>query len=147
MKEFFLMLMVLVSLLPVAALAETAAVGTIDLTPVVQAVLALLAALVTGKLIPWINSRTTERQQANLAALANTFVYAAEQVFGANKGAEKLAYVRAGLQAKGYDVDDKAVIAAIEAAVKQMQDWLPGHTLQSFLDSTEQLPATQDGAN
>ena len=134
MKEFFAMLMVMVSVFPIAAFAETTA-PTVDLTPLLQALLALLAALVTGKLIPWINSRTTERQQANLTALANTFVYAAEQVFGANKGAEKLAYVRAGLQAKGYDVDDKAVLAAIEAAVKQMQDWTPTHTLQTLMEA------------
>lgn len=146
MKEFFAMLMVMVSVFPIAAFAETTA-PTVDLTPLLQALLALLAALVTGKLIPWINSRTTERQQANLTALANTFVYAAEQVFGANKGAEKLAYVRAGLQAKGYDVDDKAVLAAIEAAVKQMQDWTPTHTLQTLMEAAETADAAQDGAN
>ena len=146
MKEFFAMLMVMVSVFPIAAFAETAA-PTVDLTTLLQALLALLAALVTGKLIPWINSRTTERQQANLTALANTFVYAAEQVFGANKGAEKLAYVRAGLQAKGYDVDDKAVLAAIEAAVKQMQDWTPTHTLQTLMEAAETADTAQDGAN
>lgn len=146
MKEFFAMLMVMVSVFPIAAFAETAA-STVDLTPLLQALLALLAALVTGKLIPWINSRTTERQQANLTVLANTFVYAAEQVFGANKGAEKLAYVRAGLQAKGYDVDDKAVLAAIEAAVKQMQDWTPTHTLQTLMEAAETADTAQDGAN
>lgn len=146
MKEFFAMLMVMVSVFPIAAFAETVA-PTVDLTPLLQALLALLAALVTGKLIPWINSRTTERQQANLTALANTFVYAAEQVFGANKGAEKLAYVRAGLQAKGYDVDDKAVLAAIEAAVKQMQDWTPTHTLQTLMEAAETADTAQDGAN
>lgn len=146
MKEFFAMLMVMVSVFPIAAFAETTA-PTVDLTPLLQALLALLAALVTGKLIPWINSRTTERQQANLTVLANTFVYAAEQVFGANKGAEKLAYVRAGLQAKGYDVDDKAVLAAIEAAVKQMQDWTPTHTLQTLMEAAETADTAQDGAN
>ena len=146
MKEFFAMLMVMVSVFPIAAFAETTA-PTVDLTPLLQALLALLAALVTGKLIPWINSRTTERQQANLTALANTFVYAAEQVFGANKGAEKLAYVRAGLQAKGYDVDDKAVLAAIEAAVKQMQDWTPTHTLRTLMEAAETADTAQDGAN
>ena len=146
MKEFFAMLMVMVSVFPIAAFAETTA-PTVDLTPLLQALLALLAALVTGKLIPWINSRTTERQQANLTALANTFVYAAEQVFGANKGAEKLAYVRAGLQAKGYDVDDKAVLAAIEAAVKQMQDWTPTHTLQTLMEAAETADTAQDSAN
>ena len=58
----------------------------IDLTGIVQAILALLAALVTYKLIPWIKARTTESQQAVLMATVRTLVYAAEQLFGAGKG-------------------------------------------------------------
>ena len=53
----------------------------IDLTPIFQAVIALLAALITYKLIPWIKSRTTKQQQENLYAAARIAVYAAEQLF------------------------------------------------------------------
>ena len=41
----------------------------IDLTPIFQAIIALLAALVTYKLVPWIKARTTESQQALLSAI------------------------------------------------------------------------------
>ena len=51
----------------------------IDLTPIFEAILALLAALVTYKLIPWIKARTTAEQQSLLAATVKTLVYAAEQ--------------------------------------------------------------------
>ena len=69
----------------------------IDLTPIFQAIIALLAALVTYKLVPWIKARTTESQQALLSATVRTLVYAAEQLYGAGKGAEKLDYnCRAG---------------------------------------------------
>lgn len=88
----------------------------IDLTDIIQAVIALIVALITYKVIPWIKSKTTESQQAVLMATVRTLVYAAEQLYGAGKGDEKLAYVKQKLEEKGFDVD----IDAIEAAVKEI---------------------------
>ena len=93
---------------------------SIDLTPIVQAVIALLAALVTYKLVPWIKARTTAEQQAMLGAMVRTLVYAAEQLYGAGHGAEKLDYVIGELRARGFDADR----AAIEAAVREMTSGL-----------------------
>ena len=87
----------------------------IDLTPIFQAIIALLAALVTYKLVPWIKARTTESQQALLSATVRTLVYAAEQLYGAGKGAEKLDYVIAELEKRGSPADR----AEIEAAVAE----------------------------
>ena len=87
----------------------------IDLTPIFEAILALLAALVTYKLIPWIKARTTAEPQSLLAATVKTLVYAAEQLYGAGKGAEKLDYVIKELEARGFTADR----AAIEAAVAE----------------------------
>ena len=70
----------------------------IDLTPIFQAIISLLAALVTYKQVPRKKARTTESQQALLSATVRTLVYAAEQLYGAGKGAEKLDYVSAGLE-------------------------------------------------
>lgn len=88
----------------------------IDLTPIFEAIIALIAALVTYKLIPWIKAKTTESQQAILMATVRTLVYAAEQLYGAGKGKEKFTYVRQKLQEKGFDID----VDAIEAAVKEI---------------------------
>ena len=93
----------------------------IDLTPIIQAVIALLAALITWKVIPWINARTTKEQKANMRAMLRVLVCAAEQLYGANKGAEKLDYVVARLEAMGYKVDR----SEIEAAVYQAFNSLP----------------------
>lgn len=93
---------------------------SIDLTPIIQAVIALLAALVTYKLVPWIKARTTAEQQAMLGAMVRTLVYAAEQLYGAGHGAEKLDYVIEELRARGFDADR----AAIEAAVREMTSGL-----------------------
>lgn len=88
----------------------------IDLTDIIQAVIALIVALITYKVIPWIKAKTTESQQAILMATVRTLVYAAEQLYGAGKGKEKFTYVRQKLQEKGFDVD----VDAIEAAVKEI---------------------------
>ena len=85
----------------------------IDLTPVFQAIIALLAALVTYKLVPWIKARTTESQQALLSATVRTLVYAAEQLYGAGKGAEKLDYVIVGLEKRGFTADRDAIEGAV----------------------------------
>lgn len=87
----------------------------IDLTPIIQAIIALLAAVITYKLIPWIKAKTTNEQQAMLAAAVKTFVFAAEQIYGAGQGAEKFAYVVERLEEKGYTVDP----AQIEAVIKE----------------------------
>lgn len=85
----------------------------IDLTPLFQAVIAFLAALVTYRLIPWIQARTTAQQQSMLRAAVSVAVYAAEQLYGAGAGKEKLMYVKGQLAKRGYHVD----IDEIEAAV------------------------------
>ena len=88
----------------------------IDLTPLFQAVIAFLAALVSYKLIPWIQARTTAQQQELLRAAVSVAVYAAEQLYGAGAGKEKLMYVKGQLAKKGYHVD----VDEIEAAVREL---------------------------
>jgi len=85
----------------------------INLTPIIQAIIALLAALITYRLVPWIRARTTQTQQANIRAAVKVLVFAAEQLYGAGKGAEKLAYVQEKLRENGFDVN----VSEIEAAV------------------------------
>ena len=106
-------LMILVSLMLVLLASVSMAEGTtanfeapaIDLTPIFQAVLGILAALITHKLIPWIQARTSAQQQEMLRAAVLVAVYAAEQLYGAGAGKEKLMYVKGQLAKKGYKVD------------------------------------------
>ena len=90
----------------------------IDLTPVLQGLLGLLAALITGFVIPWIRSKTTEQQRKYLRMIIDMLVQAAEQLFGEGRGQDKLAYVKAELEKRGFTVD----LAEIEAAVLRLQD-------------------------
>ena len=117
-QAFSLLTVVTMTLIPSLALAEVVdpapALPGIDLTPLFQAVIAFLAALVSYKMVPWIQARTTAQQQEMLRAAVSVTVYAAEQLYGAGAGKEKLMYVKGQLARKGYHVD----IDEIEAAVK-----------------------------
>lgn len=124
MKKFlvvFLMVLIFVTLLMIpSAMAEavdaTPMVGGIDLTPVFQALIALLASIITIKVIPWIKARTTAQQQEMLRAAVSIAVYAAEQIYGTGKGHDKLLYVKGQLARKGFHVD----VDEIEAAVQDL---------------------------
>ena len=88
----------------------------INLTDILQTAIALIGAIITYKLIPWLKARTTESQQNVLLAVTRTLVFAAEQLYGAGKGPEKLAWVEEELAKRGYTVDT----AAIESMVREL---------------------------
>lgn len=95
--------------------------NTIDITPVVNAVIALAATVVSVFLIPWIKSKTTEAQRKELTAWVKIGVAAAEQIYvGQGRGDEKKQYVLEFLKSKGFDLNEESVNNAIEAAVKQL---------------------------
>lgn len=91
----------------------------IDLTPIINAIIALIAAIIAYKVIPWIKAKTNNEQQTLLEATVRTLVFAAEQIYGAGNGYEKMQYVSDKLKEKGFKVD----VDAIEAAV---YDYLNG---------------------
>ena len=92
----------------------------IDLTPLFQAVIALLAALITARLIPWIKSKTNANQQESLITAARIAVLAAEQVFGSGQGREKLRYALDALKKAGFNLDETIAAEAIEKAVRDL---------------------------
>lgn len=93
----------------------------IDITPIINAVIALAAAGVTVFLIPWIKSKTTDEQRKELLEWVKIGVAAAEQLYkGQGRGEEKKKYVLEFLASMGFTVDEEAINAAIEAAVNQL---------------------------
>lgn len=93
----------------------------IDVTVIVNAVIALIAAVVSTFLIPWIKSKTTSQQREELVAWVKIAVAAAEQVYkGEKRGNEKKQYVLDFLAKNGFSINEDGVNAAIEAAVKQL---------------------------
>ena len=96
----------------------------IDLTPIINAVIALLAALATAYLIPWIKAHTTAKQREDLLVWVDIAVSAAQQLYHQADGADRLQYALEVLEAKGFDIDDVAVQDAVEAAVLKLHQGL-----------------------
>ena len=94
----------------------------IDLTAIFKAIIALLAAIITYKLVPWIKSRATETQLDNLKTAARIAVYAAEQIFPHGSNDEKLEYAVQRLEAAGFTLDFDELRAAAEQAVYELKN-------------------------
>ena len=97
----------------------------IDITPIVQAIVALMAALITAFVIPYIKGKTTAQQQEDILMWIRVAVAAAEQLYrGFDKGTEKKQYVINFLKQHGYSVDDAAIDAMIESCVYKLNTGL-----------------------
>lgn len=109
----------------------------INLTPIIQAIIGLLAAIITYKLIPWIKARTTESQQKQIKAVIRIAVFAAEQIIGAGNGKAKLDYAQKWLADHGYDVS----IEEIEATVYEELNILKGGiAISSTIETDVETP-------
>lgn len=94
-----------------------------DITPIIEAVIALIGAVITAVIIPYIRSRTTAQQQDELYAWVKIAVLAAEQLYkGSGRGSEKKAYVLEWLNDHGVTVDEGKLNAMIEAAVLELNN-------------------------
>lgn len=99
----------------------------IDITPIIEAVITLIAAVITVFIIPWIKSKVSASKWDNLCSYAETFVKCAEMTFkGTGLGKDKKKWVTEKLtelaNKQGLKFSPEAIEAAIEAAVKAMKD-------------------------
>lgn len=96
-----------------------------DITPIVEALFALIATVISVILIPYIRSKTTEKQQQTINSWIRIAVAAAEQIFkGEGRGEEKKQYVLGFLETNGFKVDEITIDAMIEAAVLELNSGL-----------------------
>ena len=91
-----------------------------DLTPIINAAVALLAAIITAFVVPWIKRKTTQQDRETMLAWVEIAVAAAQQLFYELDGAARKEYVISFLTERGYSVDEGALDAAIEAAVLKL---------------------------
>lgn len=93
----------------------------IDLTPIVNTVITLLAMLITTFLIPWIQTKATNEKLGQIEKWTKIAVEAAEMIYTeSGMGEAKKAYVTNYLKKKGYDLDVDTVDALIESVVHQL---------------------------
>ena len=96
------------------------------MSDILNLVMAILTAVLTFVLIPWIRSKTDTEQRQELADNIKIAVQAAEQLYtGSGKGTEKKLYVRKWLADRGVNFEDgevwNAMDAMIESAVLELK--------------------------
>ena len=92
-----------------------------DLTPIVNAVIAIIAAIITTFLIPWIKGKIDAAKLAQIVEWVGIAVRAAEQIYNeSGMGEKKKQYVLDFLASKGFTLDPDSINAMIEAAVKNL---------------------------
>ena len=103
----------------------------IDITPIILAVIALLLAVLTVFVIPYLKSKMSKDEWEKLYSIVVIAVKAAEQVFKLSHpeggaGALKKQYVLQYLEALGYVVDTEEVNLMIENAVYEINQAVKG---------------------
>ena len=127
MKKLLAVLMFLILLATMAAgcaCAEALDTGqpanaartVLDITGVCEAVLTLLAALVTSVIVPLIRAHTCAKGRLALDAVYRTAVYGAQQLYKAGVITDRLSCAQQWIREQGYTVDR----TRLEAHVKQL---------------------------
>ncbi len=91
-----------------------------DITDILEGVIALIGALVSAFLIPYLKARLSEDKRAQLSFWLKIAVEAAEQLFGSKTGQQKKEYVVSFLLSKGLVFDIDEVTALIESEVYKL---------------------------
>lgn len=92
----------------------------IDITPIIEAVIVLISAVVTGILVPYLRQKLSDEKRLKLQFWVEIAVKAAEQLYGSKAGQQKKEYVVAFLLSKGIVADIDEVTALIESEVYKL---------------------------
>ena len=92
-----------------------------DFTPLVEALIALAATAITAFVIPWLRERYGNEKLTKAMAWVEIGVDAAEKLYGAGKGDEKLAYVEEFLASKNIKLDMATITAMVNAEIKKLE--------------------------
>ena len=97
-----------------------------DYTQIISAVIALISALVSAFLIPWLKTKIDANKLQTIKTYVEIGVKAAEQLYAATDGEEKKAYVINFLAEHGIRFDVSTIDQLIEDAVLQLHHELYG---------------------
>ena len=97
----------------------------IDLTPIMEAIIALVVAVITAFVIPWLKGKIDADKLEQIKLWVTVADEAAEQLYnGTGRGEEKKAYVVKFLQEKGFTIDPDSLDKLIEAAVFNLPEYI-----------------------
>ena len=92
----------------------------IDYTDLIQAIISLLAVVITGFLVPYLKTKISKEKFEKLKDLVSVAVKAAEQLYGSKTGQQKKEFVISFLISKGINFDVDEVTALIESEVYKL---------------------------
>ena len=92
----------------------------IDITSIVEAIIAILSAVITGLFVPLIKSKLSAEKSNALKFWVGIAVEAAEQLYGSSAGQQKKEYVVSFLLSKGIVFNIDEVTAMIESEVYKL---------------------------
>ena len=96
----------------------------IDVTQIVVAVIGLLSVILTSVVVPLIKAKLSQEQWTTLMKYAIAGVQAAEIIFGAGNGEQKLEwaikYIQDEAKSHGITFDPQSIRVAVENAWKQL---------------------------
>lgn len=96
----------------------------IDLTMLIEMVIAVACAVATLFVVPWLRSKTTAQQREELLKWVDIAVAAAQQLYHQCSGQQRLQYALEMLEEQGYNIDSAVVRDAVEAAVLKLHQQL-----------------------
>lgn len=113
----------------------------IDLTPMINALIALLGVVVVYYAVPWLKSRTTAAQREEINAWVKIGCAAAEQLYNSGQISNRKAYVLQFLAQKNLKVNMDELDKMIEAAVLEInREWADNEAAdgETILDENEE---------
>ena len=93
----------------------------LDLTPLVEAIIALAATAITIFLIPWLRERYGNETLKKARGWVQIAVYAAEKLYGAGNGDKKLAHAEQVLAQHKIKLDTLTLKTMVDAEIKKME--------------------------
>ena len=93
---------------------------SIDITPIIEALIGLVSLIITGFLIPYLKQKLSNEKRERLRSWVGIAVAAAEQLMKNKSGLEKKEYVVSFLLSKGLVFDIDEVTAMIESEVYKL---------------------------
>ena len=97
-----------------------------NVTEIVQALITLLAALISAVVVPWIKGKVGEQNMNDFLRWVEIGVAAAEQLYRGADPRWKKDYVVTFLNSKGFTMNEEELDNAIEAAVLKLHADLYG---------------------
>ena len=96
----------------------------LDITAILQALITLVALLISAFVIPWLRKKIGAEKMSEFLKWVDIAVRAAEQLYDSAMTVEKKQYVLSFLDSKGVKFTAAEVDAAIEAAVIKLHNEL-----------------------